>query len=563
MPSPSTSRPRLLARSAAVATAMAVLAMLAACTDEPVSKGGESVRPDASPTVRRGAAPPSPPGPDPRPVLARMSLREKVGQLFVVRIKGTTPAAARRPIERYDVGGVIYFPANLRDPEQIAGLSAGLQRAALARPPKVPLLIGIDQEQGRVNRLGDIATRFPGAMAAAATGREAQAEAMAHITGIELRAMGLNLDYAPVADVNVNPANPVIGVRSFGSDPARVARMVAAQVRGFQAAGVGAVAKHFPGHGDTDVDSHTGLPSIGHSRAEWERIDAPPFRAAIAAGADAVLSAHIRVDALDPSGRPATLSGPILTGLLRERLGFRGVIATDALEMAGVREKYGDGEVAVRAVLAGADQLLMPPDLGEAYDAVLKAVRSGRISRARLDAAVLRTLTLKQTRGLFAHPEADPARAAEVVRSAPHRAAARRLAELSITLVRNDDGVLPLRPGARVRVIGPDAAGLAEQLRAAGLRVVRGAGRADAVVSGGAAGRDGKAPAITVGTGAPYDAGDGGSRGYVAAYSSSTESLRAAARVIAGHAKPTGRLPVHVPGDKGRPDYPAGHGLSY
>jgi beta-N-acetylhexosaminidase len=203
--------------------------------------------------------------------------------------------------------------------------------------------------------------------------------------------------------------------------------MVAAAVKGFGEAKIAATAKHFPGHGDTSVDSHTGLPVIKHTRSEWERIDAPPFKAAIDAGVDAVMSAHIVFPKLDPSGDPATLSKPILTGLLREKLGFKGVISTDALNMGGVRKKYDDGEIAVRAVLAGADLLLMPNDLPEAYDAVLAAVKSGRISKERLDQSVTRLLTLKQARGLLTEaPVASAERAAEVLRSPEHRKLAAR-----------------------------------------------------------------------------------------------------------------------------------------
>jgi beta-N-acetylhexosaminidase len=198
-------------------------------------------------------------------------------------------------------------------------------------------------------------------------------------------------------------------------------------VQGFHDAGVAATAKHFPGHGDTAVDSHTGLPVIKHSRSQWERLDAPPFRAAIGAGVDAIMSAHVVMPKLDPSGDPATLSRPILTGLLREKLGFTGVVSTDSLQMQGVRERYGDGEVAVRAVLAGADLLLMPPDFGKAYRAVLAAVKSGRISAERLDASVARLLTLKERRGILDAGPADADRAAEVLKSAAHREVARRI----------------------------------------------------------------------------------------------------------------------------------------
>ncbi|MFI6791788.1 beta-N-acetylhexosaminidase [Nonomuraea sp. NPDC050383] len=375
---------------------------------------------------------------DVRRVLARMSAEEKVGQLFMPVLYGTAAGTvsgenqarygAQTPakvIARYHLGGVILFPANIKSVSQVVALTNGLQAAS----PRVPLIIGTDQENGLVSRMGALMTTFPGASTVGATRDPARARAVAKATGEELRAVGVNLDFAPVADVNINPDNPVIGRRAYGNEPAKVATMVSAAVKGFGDAGVAATAKHFPGHGDTDVDSHTGLPVIKHTRAQWERIDAPPFRAAIAAGVDAVMSAHIVFPKLDPSGDPATLSKPILTGLLREKLGFKGVISTDALNMEGVRKKYGDGEVAVRAVLAGADLLLMPNDLPKAYDAVLSAVKSGRISRARLDQSVTRLLTLRQARGfLRAAPRASAAEAAGVLRSAEHRRLAARVA---------------------------------------------------------------------------------------------------------------------------------------
>jgi len=271
-------------------------------------------------------------------------------------------------------------------------------------------------------------TRFPGAAEVGATGKPSLAGDVAEATGAELRALGVNLDFAPVADVNIDPRNPVIGRRAYGNKPGEVAKMVGAAVKGFDAAGVAATAKHFPGHGDTRVDSHTGLPVIKHTRAQWERLDAPPFKAAIAAGVDAIMTAHIVFPKLDPSGDPATLSKPILTGLLRRELGFKGVISTDALNMAGARVKYDDGEVAVRAVLAGADLLLMPNNLPKQYQAVLKAVASGRISKARLDESVTRLLTLKHKRGLLGRtPVVSADKAEKVVRSAEHRRLAARV----------------------------------------------------------------------------------------------------------------------------------------
>lgn len=387
--------------------------------------------PPATPAQRTPAAP----SPVQR-ALSGMSVEEKVGQLFMPVLYGTTADtvsgenqaryAAGTPakvVAKYHLGGVILFPQNVKSVGQVVGLTNGLQRGA----KKVPLLIGTDQENGLVSRMSALMTDFPGASQIGATKDTGLARAVAKATGEELRALGVNLDFAPVADVNINPRNPVIGRRAYGDDPQRVAKMVSAAVKGFADAKIAATAKHFPGHGDTSVDSHTGLPVIKHTKAEWERIDAPPFKAAIAAGVDTVMSAHIVFPKLDPSGDPATLSKPILTGLLREKLGFKGVISTDALNMAGARKKYDDGEIAVRAVLAGADLLLMPNDLPKAYKAVLAAVKSGRISRERLDQSVTRLLTLKQNRGLLAGaPVASAERAAGVLRSAAHRKLAAR-----------------------------------------------------------------------------------------------------------------------------------------
>jgi beta-N-acetylhexosaminidase len=377
------------------------------------------------------------PGRDPvQRALAGMSVREKVGQLFMPVIYGTsadtvsgenqarygaqTPA---KVIAKYHLGGVILFPANVKSVGQVVALTNGLQKSA-----EVPLLIGTDQENGLVSRMSAVMTRFPGAAEIGATGKPSLARDVAEATGAELRALGVNLDFAPVADVNIDPRNPVIGRRAYGNKPGEVAKMVGAAVKGFDAAGVAATAKHFPGHGDTRVDSHTGLPVIKHTRAQWERLDAPPFKAAIAAGVDAIMTAHIVFPKLDPSGDPATLSKPILTGLLRRELGFKGVISTDALNMAGARVKYDDGEVAVRAVLAGADLLLMPNNLPKQYQAVLKAVASGRISKARLDESVTRLLTLKHKRGLLGRtPVVSADKAEKVVRSAEHRRLAARV----------------------------------------------------------------------------------------------------------------------------------------
>ncbi|MBB4914356.1 beta-N-acetylhexosaminidase [Streptosporangium saharense] len=427
-------------------TGLAVIAtMVAGCAatgaSAPVRAQGQAASPSvASPSA---ASPePSTPAPAGSPaqveaVLRKMSLEEKVGQLFMPVLYGPaadtsspenrarygvdTPA---KMIEKYRPGGVILFPwaNNVKGVRQVVALTNGLQKAS----PKIPLLVGADQENGRVSRLAPLVTDMPGASVIGSTGDPALARKAAKVTGTELKALGINLDFAPVADVNVNPRNPVIGPRAYGSNPKKVAPMVAAAVEGFHDAGIASTAKHFPGHGDTNVDSHTGLPVIQHSRAQWEKLDAPPFAAAIGADVDAIMSAHVVMPKLDPSGDPATLSKPILTGLLRDKLGFDGVVSTDALDMAGVRKKYGDAQVAVRAVQAGADILLMPPNYSAAYDGVLSAVKSGKISKARLDQSVRRVLKLKFNRGLLVKaPVADPDEAERVLRSPEHRKVAR------------------------------------------------------------------------------------------------------------------------------------------
>ncbi|WP_433252433.1 beta-N-acetylhexosaminidase [Streptosporangium sp. CA-135522] len=391
------------------------------------------VSPSATPTTRASSGVES--------VLAGMSVEDKVGQLFMPVLYGPAANAASgenqarfgvdtpaKVVAKYRPGGVILFPwaGNVKDVRQLVALTNGLQKAS----PDIPLLLGADQENGKVSRLAPLVTDIPGASVIGSTGDPSLARRAAKVTGTELRALGINLDFAPVADVNINPRNPVIGTRAYGSDPKKVAPMVAAAVQGFHDAGIASTAKHFPGHGDTNVDSHTGLPVIQHSLSQWTRLDAPPFAAAIGEDIDAIMSAHVVMPKLDPSGDPATLSKPILTGLLRQKLGFDGVVSTDALDMAGVRKKYGDGQVAVRAIQAGVDLLLMPPNFPKAYQAVLAAVKSGKISTARLDQSVRRLLKLKAARGLLSKaPVADPAVAERTLRSAEHRKVAQLIAE--------------------------------------------------------------------------------------------------------------------------------------
>jgi beta-N-acetylhexosaminidase len=595
--------PRVLAASAAWAAAFA----LAVSGSVPASALAAH---DASGSDARVSA------------LGKMSLQEKVGQLFVQNVYGsdaTTPDARNVPlygvespaevVQKYHLGGVIYFAwtDSVKNPQQIIGLSNGLQKAAIGSGAHVPLLVSIDQEQGVVTRIGPPATQFPGSMALGAGLSVAHARTAAAVTGQELKAMGVNTNFAPDADVNVNALNPVIGTRSFSSDPALVASMVAAQVKGYEKdGGIIATPKHFPGHGDTATDSHTGIPVITHTKAQWEQVDAPPFRAAIKAGASMIMSGHLVVPALDPSDDPATLSKPILTDVLRGELGYKGVIITDSLGMQGVRDKYGDGEVAVRAVLAGVDNLLMAPDMDAAYNAVLVAVESGRISERRLNESVARILRLKLTQGILSHPLTDVSRVDAVVGTPQHLAIADAITDRTTTVIKNEDSTLPMAAGCKkILVTGygaPALTTLDEAFTARSATVTRvetGAAPTEPLIAAAVAAATGQdtvvvttmkawdttvtdklggqqklvaalvatgKPVVVVAVRDPYDiAYLPGVRTYLATYSFSPVAIESAVRVIVGEVAPSGKLPVDIPvrGDPSTVLYPFGFGMAW
>ena len=553
-------------------------------------------------------------------IIKRMTLEEKVGQLFVTYAYGRTAdttdpvdvannqrdlgvANGKALIEKYHVGGVIYFAwsNNVANPEQIAGLSNGLQRVATSQRSGIPLLISTDQEHGVVARVGPPATQLPGNMALGAGRSAPNTYDAAQISGRELRAIGINQNFAPVADVNVNAQNPVIGVRSFGSDPSLVSDMVSASVDGYQSADVAATAKHFPGHGDTATDSHYGVPIINHSRAEWDSIDAPPFRAAVSRGIDTIMTAHIVVPALDPSEVPATLSKPIITDILRGEMGYDGVVITDALTMQGVRDGFGDDRIPVLALKAGVDQLLMPAPgkLDIAYNAVLDAVRSGELTEDRIDQSVHRVLQLKMTRGLFKpkNVTVDVSKVGSLVGTEAHQQRAQEITDATVTLVKDDADALPLAKGAqKVLVTGASVTpGLAERISARGpvasayntgtapsdatiATAVEKAQASDQVVvatnrAWTSAGQQklvkqllatGK-PVVVVAVRDPYDiAYITDAPTYLATYSTTAISVESLARVLFGEVAPGGLLPVAIPaaGDPGTTLYPFGHGLT-
>jgi beta-N-acetylhexosaminidase len=381
-------------------------------------------------------------------------MHDQLASHILLWFEGTTPPAALLELLRREpVGGVTLFRhINSAPPNELRALTAALQAAARAWG-QPPLLICADQEGGQLQALPGL-TAFPGAMALGATGDADLARRVGAAQGAELAALGVNVNYAPVCDVNSDPENPVIGGRAFGADPALTARLAAATVEGLQSAGVAATAKHFPGHGDTAADSHHGLPTIPHERARLEAVEFPPFRAAIAAGAHLVMGAHLALPALTgDTTLPATRSRAIMQTLLRDELGFAGVTVSDALNMGGFAPA-GDLDTAiVAAVAAGVDLLLLAEPLkAEPTIALLRAaLADGRLDRAHVRAAQARINRLKQWVAAFPQPDLS------VVGCTAHQSLARETAQRAITLVRDAAGRLPLRPAAdaRLAVITP------------------------------------------------------------------------------------------------------------
>lgn len=340
---------------------------------------------------------------EPAHIVAAMSLEEKVGQLIHMGLSGKkADKRILNAIRKLHVGGVIYFDYNLDSPDQITELSTDLQKASLDSSG-IPLFISIDQEGGRVYRIRKGVTLFPGAMALGQAGNEKMAEEVGFITGYELRNFGINLNLAPVLDVNNNPSNPVINTRSFGSDADRVGRIGIAFARGLSQSYSTHCIKHFPGHGDTDTDSHLSLPSINKSIEELEETELRPFRRAVKEGAEMVMSAHIMFPKLDDK-LPATLSPHIIREILRKRLHFNGPVTTDAMEMNAISKNYSYGESARMAFRAGVDIILLTSDqdyVDEVYQSLLDGFRNGDLSEKDLDMAVERQIALKFKKGLF------------------------------------------------------------------------------------------------------------------------------------------------------------------
>jgi beta-N-acetylhexosaminidase len=393
--------------------------------------------------------------------LRKLTLEEKVGQVFMIwcrasflNVESPEYLQWRDAMQKYHIGSFamtvrVDGPFLLRsEPYEAAELLNRLQRDS-----KLPLLFAADFERGVSMRLQGT-TVFPHAMAFGGDGKMEDAENFGRISGEESRAIGIHWNFFPDADVNSNPANPIINTRSFGEDPRQVGDLVTAYIKGAHEAGMLTTVKHFPGHGDTATDSHLGVASVNVDRAHLDSIELPPFRQAIAAGVDSVMVAHVTVPALDPDpNHVATISPSVVTDLLEKQMGFKGLIVTDALDMAGLTHLFANniGRAAVEAFKAGNDLLLIPADLGASYEAMVKAVRSGEISRERLDHSVLKILKIKASLGLQLSRTVDLNALATAVGKPENIAFGQQVADSAVTLVRDNGKVLPLKSKGTIK----------------------------------------------------------------------------------------------------------------
>jgi beta-N-acetylhexosaminidase len=496
-----------------------------------------------------------------------------IGQHFIIDFDGPdiTPGVERL-IREGRIGGVILFAKNVRSPEQVRGLTRDLQ--GMASDAGLPsLFITIDQEGGIVNRITEGVTVFPGALAIGATGSEEYAAAAGRITSLELKALGINVNHAPVLDVNTNPLNPIIGIRAFGENPEDVARLGIAYLRAAQGAGMLATVKHFPGHGATPVDSHLDLPVVSKDPQQLGREEFLPFSRAFAAGAAGCMAAHIVFPALDPA-RPATLTPIILKDLLRHKLGFGGVLFTDSMSMKAIADRWPRGEAAVVALAAGMDFIMALGDEDEQWvslHAALEALANGRLAQQQMHDSGLR---IAQARARFVESPPLP----ETLDTAAFRRVAQQIADHAVTMVRTASGVVPLPAGktAVVHVGQPDWLGetkvFVRLLSDYGVQAEltddpEGSQWRNVVVASHSWRSDGATTVVphlharfgerllVVGFGAPYELSNFPQvQTYLAAYGPDLPSITAAAKALTGAIKPSGRLPVSIPGL-----YPRGH----
>jgi beta-N-acetylhexosaminidase len=565
------------------AHSLLLLSLLAACGGGRATMGPRSPQPAAVDAV-----------------LAKLTPRQKVAQLVVPWLNGSYSALddsafqiAARWVDTLEVGGIII---SVGSPYDIATKLNALQRRS-----KLPLLISADLEWGAGMRVVG-ATAFPMIMSAGATGDQRDAYTIGRVAALEGRAVGIHVNFAPDADVNNNPLNPIINIRSFGEDPRAVASLVRAYVRGLQDHGMLATLKHFPGHGDTDVDSHIGLPTIRATYGRLDSVELVPFRAGIDAGAQVVMSAHIAFPAFTGDA-PSTLSPAVLTGVLRDSLKFRGLVVTDALQMGAIVTKYGAGEAAVRAFEAGSDLLLMPADPDSAIAAMLVALQTGRITAARLDASVRRVLEIKRGLGLFERRTVPLDSIARIVGSKAFQDAADGIAQRALTLVRDTAGTVARLRATRSRMaiiaygdelnsyagqrmlellrLGGDTVGffrlwpMSGQASYDSARVVINrtptvifamnvrpiSGRGTIALPDSLARlitmTDSVKPTVLVSLGSPYLLSQAPTvKSYIIAWSGVRAAERAAARALLGWSPLRGKLPIRIP-----PNYPIGFGL--
>jgi len=376
-------------------------------------------------------------------MMRKMTLEDKVGQMIAWQYNGNfynadseTMKDLEDLIVNHRIGGLVVFAGNVYETAHLANAFQGMA--------KVPLLMASDFERGVANRITG-STLFPNMMSIGAADSEDLAYQMGRITAREGRALGIHMAYAPVVDVNINPDNPIINTRSIGEDPERVSRLAAAFIRGCQENGLIATAKHFPGHGDTDVDSHSLLPVINADRKRLDEVELYTFKKAIEAGVQAIMTAHLNVPALDPTpDLPATLSPLILTDLLRKQFGFRGLIVTDAMTMGGITNTYSNTEAALRAIMAGVDMVLLPPQPAKVVVFLKEAAKTGRIPEARINQSVRRILMAKARLGLYRQKLVDIDALPQKISAQESLSQAALTFESAATLVKNEGNLLPL-----------------------------------------------------------------------------------------------------------------------
>jgi len=534
--------------------------------------------------------------------IRKMTLEEKIGQLVVARYSGQFFNSESEPfknlenlLKNYHLGGLILFGG---EPLETAYFTNHFQKLA-----RIPLLIASDLERGAGNQVTG-ATLFPPLMALGAADSEELAYEMGMITAIEGRALGIHMTYAPVVDVNINPDNPIINTRSVGEDPELVARITQAYIKGCQSYGMIATAKHFPGHGDTDLDSHSLLPTINADEERLWKVELYPFKAAIDSGVRAIMTAHLYVPALETEpGLPATLSPAILTDLLRTRMGFKGLIVTDALDMGGITGYFGQEEAAIRALKAGADLLLLPPDPVKVIDYLKEAVKRGDLPLSRVDQSLRRVLQAKARLGLHRNRYVSLERLPRILGKPEFKEMARKSFASAITLVKNENNLVPLAPDRKLVILSLSSdpgdyyagrrfatelnrrvpmsrtfyadgdtgrekleEGMAAALKAELVVVAlfsslrAGKGNVDLepfhvelIKNIKAAG----VPVVAVSFGSPYFLRNFPEiDGYLCVYRNTPETQELAAQALAGEINISGKLPVSLPGL-----YPRGHGL--